>query len=485
MGNVIPNINKDKYEAGIKLRQNETSGAKGSVESSDRSLEYAVKEVRGYLTTNYPEIFENTLNDSNARGKIKDLIGKYVEDKAIKVDGIEGLEETIAMITSDIINFGPITEFLDEEKVEEIRVNSPDDIRIVIKGKEYTTDKRFSSMEQAITIAKKIVRNVGKGLSPSEPIVDARLKNGQRVAVVIDPVALTGINLIIRKQKSEVFTTEKLISFGTGTEEMFEFLDIIMEADVSCEVIGPTNSGKTATMQTILSRLPNDKRTITMEDTAELNLRKHDEKGRPINNVVMWETKEGVTNLLDLLKQSLRQSPETMVLGEMRGEEAQTVVAAANTGHQIINSFHANGPKDAPTRVLQMYMMGKTTLTQDMILDMIISAFPICVFQKKMKDGSRKIMSISELEGYDENKKLIYREIYKFKVTGSEIYDEIHPLTNEPYQRKVILGKHYLNSNISRNLYERLIEEGIDKELAEKYYKGPVEKVEDVEGEDD
>jgi pilus assembly protein CpaF len=322
-------------------------------------------------------------------------------------------------------------------------------------------------LRTAINIAKKIVRTVGKTLSPSSPIVDARLKNGQRVACIIAPIALSGINLTIRKQKQEVFTAEKLISFETATKDMFEFLDIIGEAEMSTMVIGPTNSGKTATLQTILTRLAqknNDRRIITMEDTAELN----------IDGAIAWETRNGVT-LLDLLIHALRQSPETLVLGEMRSKESQTVVSAANTGHQLLNSFHANGPKDAPKRVLQMYMMGRTTLSQDMILDMIISAFPVCVFQRKLKDSSRKIMSISEFESY-EGGNLKYREIFKFIPTGVEKVEDIHPLNGEKLLRKKITGKHIFNENISKAFYEKLLEAGIDKETADLYYKGKTDK---------
>lgn len=464
MSSVIPNIHRDKYEAAL---QRQT--AANTQQHSSRSLENAVDEVRSYLTETYPDVFENTLNDANARNKIQEYIARYVQEKGIKVDGYDGLERTTAIITEDILDFGPITEYIINEEVEEIRVNSYIDIRIVVKGKEYRTDKRFSSQKQAFSIAKKIVRTVGKNITPTEPIVDARLKNGQRVAVVIEPVCLTGINLTIRKQKKEVYTAVRLIEYGTATEEMFELIDILGEADISIEVVGPTNSGKTATLQTILSRLEKDRRIITMEDTAELNLRQYDENGNAANNVLMWETKEGITNLLDLLRQSLRQSPETMVLGEMRGAEAQTVVAAANTGHQIYNSFHANGPKDAPTRVLQMYMMGHTTLTQEMILDMIITAFPICIFQKKLKDGSRKIMSISELEGYEAGR-LKYRDIYKFKATGFTTIEEVHPLTQRSYTRKRIEGRHLFVSPISHGLYERLIEAGIEAERIQKFY---------------
>lgn len=459
MNNFIPNINEDKYLVGIQKRQ----ARKTSVtEGAERALEYFVDEVRKYLTNNYPELFQDTLSNDYAREKIKEKVANYIQTRAIKIEGIEGLDETIQTINLEILDFGVITEYLEDERVEEIRVNSSEDIRIVVKGREYKTNKKFSSMETAINIAKKIVRTVGKTLSPSSPIVDARLKNGQRVACIIKPTALSGINLTIRKQKKEVFTAEKLISFGSATEDMFKFIDILGESEISMMIIGPTNSGKTATLQTILTRLAQknlDRRIITMEDTAELN----------IKGAIAWETRNNIT-LLDLLIHSLRQSPETMVLGEMRGKEAQTVVAAANTGHQLYNSFHANGPSDAPTRILQMYMMGPTTLTQDMILNMIVNAFPICVFQKKLKDGSRKIMSISEIEEYDGGR-LKYREIFKFKPTGIKQVEEVNPLTGDKFYRKSIIGKHIFNRNISDRLYEKLLESGIDIKIADIYHK--------------
>lgn len=463
MSSFIPNINEDKYLAGIQKRQEIKSSI---TEGSERALEHSVDEVRKYLTTNYPELFQDTLSNDYAREKIKEKVSEFVRTRAIKIEGIDGLDETIKTINLEILDFGVITEYLENESVEEIRVNSPFDIRIVVNGREYETRKKFTSENVSINIAKKIVRTVGKTLSPSSPIVDARLKNGQRVACIISPNALSGINLTIRKQKKEVFTAEKLIKFGTATENMFEFLDILGDAEISNMVIGPTNSGKTATLQTILTRLADknkERRIITMEDTAELN----------IKGAIAWETRNGVS-LLDLLIHSLRQSPETMVLGEMRGKEAQTVVAAANTGHQLYNSFHANGPADAPTRVLQMYMMGPTTLTQDMILDMIIAAFSLCIFQKKLKDGSRKIMSISELEGY-EGGKLKYREIFKYKPTGIEHIEDINPLTGEKFYRKSFIGHHVFNNNISETLYYKLLEAGIDKETANLYLKGRTE----------
>jgi pilus assembly protein CpaF len=463
MNNFIPNINEAKYLAGIQKRREIKSTI---TEGTERALENSVDEVRKYLTNNYSDLFEDTLSNDYAREKIKEKVAEFVRTRAIKVEGVDGLDETIKAINLEILDFGVITEYLENESVEEIRVNSPFDIRIVVDGREYYTGKKFTSKNVAINIAKKIVRTVGKTLSPSSPIVDARLKNGQRVACIISPNALSGINLTIRKQKKEVFTAEKLIDFGTATKNMFEFLDVLGESEISNMVIGPTNSGKTATLQTILTRLVEkntDRRIITMEDTAELN----------VKGAIAWETRNGVS-LLDLLIHSLRQSPETMVLGEMRGQEAQTVVAAANTGHQIYNSFHANGPADAPTRVLQMYMMGSTTLTQDMILDMIINAFPLCIFQKKLKDGSRKIMSISELEGY-EGGRLKYREIFKFKPIGIEQTQDINPLTGEKFYRKSIIGRHVFNSNISTILYQRLLEAGIDKETANMYLKGKTE----------
>lgn len=463
MNSFIPNINEDKYLAGVRKREE----VKASVtEGRERALVHFVDEVRKYLTTNYPELFQDTLSNDYAREKIREKIANYIQTRAIKIEGIDGLDKTIKTINLEILDFGVITEYLEDERVEEIRVNSPYDIRIVVKGREYETNKRFVSEIAAVNIAKKIVRTVGKTLSPSSPIVDARLKNGQRVACIIAPNALNGINLTIRKQKKEVFTAKKLISFGTATEDMFKFLDIIGESEISNMVIGPTNSGKTATLQTILTRLAEKekkRRIITMEDIAELN----------IKGAIAWETRNGIT-LLDLLIHSLRQSPETMVLGEMRGKEAQTVVAAANTGHQLYNSFHANGPSDAPTRVLQMYMMGHTTLTQDMILKMIVNAFPICVFQKKLKDGSRKIMSISEIEGYEEGK-LKYREIFKYKPTGIKEVEDVNLLTGEKFYRKSIIGKHIFKRNISNRLYERLLESGIDREIANLYHKGKVE----------
>ncbi|MCT4563777.1 MAG: ATPase, T2SS/T4P/T4SS family [Maledivibacter sp.] len=463
MNNFIPNINEAKYLAGIQKRREIKSTI---TEGTERALENSVDEVRKYLTNNYSDLFEDTLSNDYAREKIKEKVAEFVRTRAIKVEGVDGLDETIKAINLEILDFGVITEYLENESVEEIRVNSPFDIRIVVDGREYYTGKKFTSENVAINIAKKIVRTVGKTLSPSSPIVDARLKNGQRVACIISPNALSGINLTIRKQKKEVFTAEKLIDFGTATKNMFEFLDVLGESEISNMVIGPTNSGKTATLQTILTRLVEkngDRRIITMEDTAELN----------VKGAIAWETRNGVS-LLDLLIHSLRQSPETMVLGEMRGQEAQTVVAAANTGHQIYNSFHANGPADAPTRVLQMYMMGSTTLTQDMILDMIINAFPLCIFQKKLKDGSRKIMSISELEGY-EGGRLKYREIFKFKPIGIEQTQDINPLTGEKFYRKSIIGRHVFNSNISNILHQRFLEAGIDKGIANIYLKGKTE----------
>lgn len=437
----FPNINEDKYIAGI--QEVMECGSDFNI----NELDSAVDRIRNYLTDTHPDLFKNTINDNRSRGKIKELISEYVRDKSISVNGIEGLTETISVITSDILDFGILTDFIDDDEVEEIRVNGIDDVRIVMKGLEIKTERKFANIDTAINIAKKIVRTVGKHISPASPIVDARIKNGQRVACIIQPVALSGINLTIRKQRKQIYTLKDLLDKGTLSQEMFDFMDIMAIGEVSCMIVGPTNSGKTATLQSLIDRLvvlDRGRRIITLEDTAELN----------IEGTIAWETRKGV-DLLDLLIHSLRQSPETLVLGEMRGREAQTVIAAANTGHQIYNTFHASGPKQAPKRILQMYMMGSTTLSQSMILDMVIEAFPLCVYQRKLRDGRRRVISITELVAI-KGEEIISEDIFRYNMEGDR-HDRV--------------GK------ISNRLYNRLIEAGIDSSKLYLLHGGDSDKI--------
>jgi len=300
-------------------------------------------------------------------------------------------------IADDILGYGPIEPFLRDPSLTEVMVNGPFDIWIERNGKLAKVDARFADEAHLRRTIDKIVARIGRRVDESSPMVDARLPDGSRVNAVIPPLALDGSLLTIRKFSADPFTVDDLIKFGSFTPRMADFLQASVAGRLNVVVSGGTGAGKTTTLNVLSSFIPADERIVTVEDAAELQL--HQEhvlrlESRPAN----IEGK-GAVSIRDLVRNCLRMRPDRIVVGEVRDASALDMLQAMNTGHDgSICTLHANTPRDALARLETMVLMAGMDLPMRAIREQIASAVDLIVQQARLKDGSRRITHITEVE---------------------------------------------------------------------------------------
>ncbi|ERL41825.1 CpaF family protein [Pasteurella multocida] len=317
------------------------------------------------------------------------------------------------IVADEISGYGPIRELMEDDTINDILVNGPDDIWIERAGILEKTDKSFVSNEQLTDIAKRLVAKVGRRIDDGSPLVDSRLPDGSRLNVVIAPIALDGTSISIRKFSKSKKTLQELVNFGSMTREMANFLIIAARSRVNIIVSGGTGSGKTTLLNALSNYISHQERVITLEDTAELRLEQP--------HVVRLETRlagverTGEVTMQDLVINALRMRPERIIVGECRGGEAFQMLQAMNTGHDgSMSTLHANSPRDATSRLESMVMMSNASLPLEAIRRNIASAVNIIVQASRLNDGSRKIMNITELMGM-ENGQIIMQDIFSYQ----------------------------------------------------------------------
>jgi len=446
-----------KYNMNLEERSSHVSLGK-------KSIEVVVNEIQAWLAKEHKDVFSKSILEKDSKAVIVDLIKKYVYDNAVMLEEVDGLENTVNKLVSEICEFGILDEFLNDPSITEIQVNGVNEIFIERKGEMILTDKRFVNEKQANIIARKILRYVNESINETEPFKDARLPDGSRINVVSAPVALKGISMTIRKFSSSIYTDDDYLKFGTCSKEELEFLKMIIRGGNTVFFVGPTGSGKTTFMNYIASFIPNEQRIVSIEDTHELKLKKYDKKGNTLNNYVPMETKAyndevGRTkpNMKNLLINALRMTPKWILVGEVRGGEAMTLMEAIRTGHMSIASFHAESSEEAPFRLLTMCKQSGTDLSEQLLLTMISGAVDFIVYIEKLFDNSRKMLNITEIVGTD-GLKVITQDIFKFEIDGKDEFGKIK-------------GEHKQAGFISEKVYQKLLRKGIDKKEMEKFYK--------------
>jgi len=313
---------------------------------------------------------------------------------------LEDKNVIIADVTDNVLGYGPLEPFLRDAEVTEIMVNNADTIYIERFGKIYPTGGKFLDKAHLRRVIDKIVGEVGRHIDESSPMVDARLPDGSRVNAMVHPLALDGPFLTIRKFSKDPFMAEDLVEFGTLTSKIAQFLAASVEGKLNVIVSGGTGSGKTTTLNVLSSFIPNDERIVTIEDAAELQL--HQEhalraESRPPN----IEGKGEVT-IRDLVRNALRMRPDRIVVGEARGGEALDMLQAMNTGHEgSLTTIHANSPRDVLSRLETMVLMSGMDLPVRAIREQIASAIDLIVHQARLKDGTRRISHIAEVQGME------------------------------------------------------------------------------------
>ncbi len=311
-----------------------------------------------------------------------------------------------------------LQEFVDDPQVTEIMVNGPDNIFVEREGRLYKSDLRFESEEKLQDVVQQIVSDCNRVVNEASPIVDARLQNGSRVNVVLNPVALNGPILTIRRFPDKPITMGDLVSFGSVTEEVCRWLDRLVQARYNIFISGGTGSGKTTFLNALSNYIPAQERIITIEDSAELQI-------RSIPNLVRMETRnanvEGCQEITirDLIKTSLRMRPDRIIVGEVRGGEAFDMMQCLNTGHDgSMSTGHANSSVDMLSRLENMILMGME-IPLDAIRQQIASGIDIIVHLGRLRDRSRKVLEIVEVLGYEKGE-IRLKPLYQFKETGED-----------------------------------------------------------------
>ncbi len=316
-------------------------------------------------------------------------------------------------IYNSIKGLGVVEELLEDESITEIMINGTKDIFIEKEGEILQIDHRYSSPERLNDVIQQIVGKTNKRVNQANPIVDTRLSDGSRVNVVLPPVSLSGAVVTIRKFPSEVIDMDKLIKWKSITKEAAEFLKKLVRAGYNIFVSGGTGSGKTTFLNALSNYIAEDERVITIEDSAELQLKN-------INNLISLETRsstdEGTTeiNIRDLIKTSLRMRPDRVIVGEVRGPEALDMLQAMNTGHDgSMSTGHANSPKDMLARLETMVLMG-IEMPLLAIRSQIASGIDIVIHLGRMNDKSRKVLEIDEVIGLEKGE-IILRKMFELK----------------------------------------------------------------------
>lgn len=316
----------------------------------------------------------------------------------------------------EVVGYGPIQTLLDDPDISEIMVNGPSQVFIERNGHLEQTDRRFADDDHVMRIIEKIIAPLGRRLDESVPMVDARLPDGSRVNAIIPPLALNGPCITIRKFAAERLTPDDLVSFGSMTPEMCEFLKACVRARLNGIVSGGTGSGKTTTLNVLSSFIPNDERIVTIEDAAELQLQQEHVitlESRPPN----VESKGAVT-IRDLVRNSLRMRPDRIIVGEVRGAEALDMLQAMNTGHDgSLSTLHSNSPRDTLARLETMVLMAGMELPVKAIREQIAGALHLIVHQSRLRDGSRRITSITEVQRM-EGEHIVLQELFTYERRG-------------------------------------------------------------------
>ena len=322
----------------------------------------------------------------------------------------------VAEIRDEMLGLGPIEPLLKDDSITEVMVNGPKKIFVERLGKLTLTDVKFNNDAHVMNIIERILTPIGRRCDESSPLVDARLEDGSRVNIIIPPLSLVGPSITIRKFSKKPFSVENLIAFNTMDERMALFLRACVKARINILVSGGTGSGKTTTLNVLSSFIPNNERIVTIEDAAELRLQQEHVvtlESRPAN----LEGKGAIT-IRDLVKNALRMRPDRIIVGEVRSGEALDMLQAMNTGHDgSLTTAHANTPRDALSRLETMVLMSGLDLPVRAIREQISSAIDLVLQQSRIRDGSRKVTYITEVQHMEGNT-ITTQDIFHYVQTG-------------------------------------------------------------------
>lgn len=371
------------------------------------------------LETERVKITDDPALNQETRKRVDLIINGLLQKETVLVLTREQRVQFINELLDEILGLGPLEELMRDPAVTEIMVNGPDKVYIERSGKLTLTKYKFRNDEQIVQVMKRIVAPLGRRIDESVPLVDARLKDGSRVNAVIAPLAVSGPTLTIRRFSSKPLSDAKLVAMGSISQDCVDFLKACVKLRKDIIISGGTGTGKTTFLNMLSSYIPEDERIVTVEDVAELRL-EQDHWVRLESRPPNVEGKGEVT-IRDLVKNCLRMRPDRIVVGEVRGSEALDMLQAMNTGHEgSLATIHANTPRDGLTRLEAMCLMAGADLPIWALREMIASAVHMIVQLTRFSDGTRKITSVTEITGREENQISIH-EIFKFKQTSIDL----------------------------------------------------------------
>ena len=362
-----------------------------------------------------PEEQQVLVRGEEARDQIKNIISVYSNRELSEGTYALSRGERIQLIddiSNELLGLGPLEPLLQNDAITEIMVNGPNQIFVEKKGKLTLTDVHFYDNAHLMNIIERILTPLGRRVDESSPLVDARLADGSRVNIIIPPLSLVGPTVTIRKFSKKALSIHDLVGFGTLNDDMAMFLDACVKARLNILVSGGTGSGKTTTLNVLSSFIPATDRIVTIEDAAELRLQQ--------THVVTLESRpanlegHGAITIRDLVRNALRMRPDRIIVGEVRSGEALDMLQAMNTGHDgSLTTAHANTPRDVLSRLETMVLMAGMELPVRAVRTQVSSAIDLILQQSRIRDGSRKITYITEVQGM-EGDTIILQDLYRY-----------------------------------------------------------------------
>lgn len=418
-----------------------------------------LEDVQKYCTEKHADKLSTEGNQAEARKLLKEFILQYVINRSYRIEDMT-TEELCDNLYEDMAGISFLKKWIYKPGIEEVNINSYDDIEIIMSGgRSMKIPDRFQSPQHAVDVTRRLLSTCGMVLDDTMPSVIGFLDKNIRISVDKSPIvdADVGINASIRIVNQQTVSKEKLMVSGSATEEMLDFLTCCIRYGVSVCIAGSTGSGKTTVMSWLLSMVPDNRRLITIEEgSREFDLIKRDENGRAINSVVHLLTRPHENPSLDidqdlLLERVLRKHPDVIGVGEMRSaKEALSVAESSRTGHTVVTTIHSNSSESTYRRMMTLAKR-KYNMADDILMQIMVEAYPIVVFTKQLEDGSRKIMQIIEGEDY-RNGRLYYRPLYQYDVADNRM-DENGKIA--------VIGKHKKLESISDTLKKRMLDNGI------------------------
>jgi pilus assembly protein CpaF len=344
-------------------------------------------------------LYDSSLSEDQLQAFVRQELSEVVDNERIPLTAAER-QRLAHDVSNDVLGYGPVQPFLDDDTVTEIMVNAGSAIYVERNGRLQRTGAHFLSEEHLRRVIERIVSQVGRRIDESSPMVDARLPDGSRVNAIVPPLAVDGPTLTIRKFARDPFHVGDLISFGTMTPQIAQLLEACVKGRLNVLVSGGTGTGKTTLLNVISSFIPEDERIVTIEDAVELQLDQ--------DHVVRLESRppniegKGQVAIRDLVRNSLRMRPDRIIVGETRGGEALDMLQAMNTGHDgSLSTVHANSPRDAVARLETMVLMAGMDLPVKAIREQVASAIDVIVQIGRLRDGSRRITHVTEVHGME------------------------------------------------------------------------------------